>query len=602
VALDEDEVGVPPEHEVVPLRLTSVRIRRFRSLHDVTIPIEPGMTVLTGENDGGKTTVLDALAFLLDGTAPTLEERTHGSGNGEPIEVEAVLVSDQGDKSGLRVRAIVEPEEGSSREILDRVHQAFGAAPAALTIGDLRSKMRELGIDMPGGSVKAPIVEAAEAWLGDRPESELEDSWRRVAADELQRLPSLTRFQSVTAPSPRADIQSVVQKEAQRLLGDERYERRLSELSKELDRDAQGALDRIREKVLEYCPDLEDVVISGSFDFARPGLILDIRVRRAGQAVDLDQEGEGRKRKITLAIHEANLGILEEESVTRGEVIAYDEPDTHLDYSSQRQLFNILERQAELGGVHVIVATHSLNFIDRVPLRSVVHLKLDNEVRTQVELLHTDEHEEELRFLESVGAGLGLRNSVLLDERSFLVVEGETEEAAVPEIFRLVTGRSLTSAGVTLINTRGSGPVRQIVNLVRREWGRRMLLLADEDQRDRVERWAAELALTEGTDLFFIGTKEFEDAFGDDVWLETLRAQFPLDGEDDWTLDEIREARAEERGMGVGLLILVSRRRGERVTKPDLGFALGRMLDDASLLPKVLNECLDAARSAAESS
>jgi putative ATP-dependent endonuclease of OLD family len=601
MALDEDEVGVPAEPEVVPLRLTSVRIRRFRSLYDVTIPIQPGMTVLTGENDGGKTTVLDALAFLLDGTAPTLDERTHGSGDDEPTEAEGAFASDQGDEPALRFRAIVEPEKGARREVLDRVHQGFGSAPAALTMNDLRSKMRALGIDMPSGSTKAPFVEAAEAWLSNRPESEFEDRWRRATAEEVQGLPSLTRFESVTAPSPRADIQSVVQKEAQRLLGDEKYARRLSELSEELDRDAQGALDRIREKVLEYCPDLEDVVISGSFDFARPGLNLEIRVRRAGQAVDLDQEGEGRKRKITLAIHEANLGILEEESVTRGEAIAYDEPDTHLDYASQRQLFNILERQAELGGVQVIVATHSLNFIDRVPLRSVVHLKLDNDVRTQVELLHSDEHEEELRFLESVGAGLGLRNSVLLDERGFLVVEGETEEGAVPEIFRLVTGRSLTSAGVTLINTRGSGPVRQVVDLVRREWGRRIVLLADEDQRKTVERWATTLALTEGTDLFFIGTKEFEDAFGDDVWLETLRERFPLDG-DDWTLEEVREARDHERGMGVGLLILVSRRRGERVTKPDLGFALGRMLDDPGLLPKVLSECLDAARSAAGSS
>lgn len=585
-----------------PLWLRTLWIRRFRSLYGVTIPVQKKMTVLTGENDGGKTTVLDAVAFLLDGTSPSLAERTHGVGEDEPIEVEGLFVYGEDEDQRLRVRSVLEPEQGPAREILNKVHREFGAAPADLTLNDLRSKMKAIGIDMPRGSAKAPFVEAAEEWVRNRPEAELEDVWRRAVPDELERLPSLTRFESVRAPSPRSDIQSVVQKEAQRLLQDERYVSRLTDLSEELDRDAQRALDRIREKVLEHCPDLEDVVISGSFDFARPGLNLEIRVRRAGQAVDLDQEGEGRKRKITLAIHEANLGILEDETAAKSEMITYDEPDTHLDYASQRQLFNILERQAGLETVQLIVATHSLNFIDRVPLRSVVHLRLDDDVRTQVELLHSDEHENELRFLESVGAGLGLRNSVLLDERIFLVVEGETEEGAIPAMFPLATGRSLTSAGVTLLNTRGSGSVRQIVDLVRREWGRRVILLADEDQREKVEKWGESLFLTEGDDLFFIGTKEFEDAFSDETWLAVLREQFALEDEEDWTLEEVQQAREHRNGMGVGLVILVSRRRGARVTKPDLGFALGGMLDDVSLFPRALVGCLEAAHSAAGAS
>lgn len=600
MAHDEEAVSAEPDRP--PLRLKTLWVRRFRSLYDVTIPVQEQMTVLTGENDGGKTTVLDAMAFLLDGTAPALDERTHGAGDDESIEVEGFFEDGRGEEQRLRFRAVLEPEQGPKREILNKVHRELGATPADLALNDLRSRMKAIGIDMPGGSAKAPFVEAAEEWVRSRPEAEFEDVWRRAAPDELERLPSLTRFESVRAPSPRSDIQSVVQKEAQRLLQDERYVSRLTDLSEELDRDAQGALDRIREKVLEYCPDLDDVVISGSFDFARPGLDLEIRVRRAGQAVDLDQEGEGRKRKITLAIHEANLGILEDETAARREMITYDEPDTHLDYASQRQLFNILERQAGLETVQLIVATHSLNFIDRVPLRSVVHLRLDDDARTQVELLHSDEHEAELRFLESVGAGLGLRNSVLLDERTFLVVEGETEEGAIPGMFPLATGRSLASAGLTLLNTRGSGSLRQIVDLVRREWGRQVILLADEDQRERVEKWGENLSLTEGDDLFFIGTKEFEDAFGDETWLTVLREQFPLEGEEDWTLEEVQGARGHENGMGVGLVILISRRSGARVTKPDLGFALGRMLDDVNLLPRAVAECLRAAHAAATAS
>jgi hypothetical protein len=69
--------------------------------------------------------------------------------------------------------------------VLDRVHRGFGAAPADLTLNDLRSKMRAVGVEMPGGSAKAPFVEAAETWLSARPDADFEVSWRGALGDVL---------------------------------------------------------------------------------------------------------------------------------------------------------------------------------------------------------------------------------------------------------------------------------------------------------------------------------------------------------------------------------------------------------------------------------
>lgn len=264
-------------------------------------------------------------------------------------------------------------------------------------------------------------------------------------------------------------------------------------------------------------------------------------MRRSGQDVDLEAEGEGRKRRLALAIHGANLELLEAESATSPAILAYDEPDTHLDYASQRELFGILERQARLDHVQVVVATHSLNFIDRVPLDAIVHLQLDGNLRTQVEFLEANRYREQIRFLESVGRGLGLRNSVLLDERCFLIVEGETEEAAIPDLFRLVTAESLIGAGIVLINTRGFAPIRQVMAFLHKEWGRELVVLADNDKRSEILAWAERAGLEEGRHVFFIGTKEFEDAFGDDTWLSVLSRHFPpRDGGNGWTIGEER--------------------------------------------------------------
>jgi putative ATP-dependent endonuclease of OLD family len=53
--------------------IAEVAIKNFRSCMDVTVPLRPDVTVFTGENNAGKTTVIDALRHLtdpLDGNRP----------------------------------------------------------------------------------------------------------------------------------------------------------------------------------------------------------------------------------------------------------------------------------------------------------------------------------------------------------------------------------------------------------------------------------------------------------------------------------------------------------------------------------------------------
>ena len=69
--------------------------------------------------------------------------------------------------------------------------------------------------------------------------------------------------------------------------------------------------------------------------------------------------------------------------------------------------------------------------VDGVDISDVVHLKLVEE-RTVLERLQDNEHNIIDGYLGTLSASLGLRNSVLLHERCFLAVEGETEQQAFP--------------------------------------------------------------------------------------------------------------------------------------------------------------------------
>ncbi len=47
------------------MRLTRLRVKNFRSIADIDIPLSP-LTVLVGPNGSGKSNVVDALRFVRD--------------------------------------------------------------------------------------------------------------------------------------------------------------------------------------------------------------------------------------------------------------------------------------------------------------------------------------------------------------------------------------------------------------------------------------------------------------------------------------------------------------------------------------------------------
>lgn len=600
-----NEHNSEPSSETAPLQLTQVTVRRFRCLHDVgPLPVQRGLTVLAGENGGGKTTFIDAITFLLGVGKQAIanSDRSNGTEEGEPIEVEGSFcaINDPECCSPLILRAHQALTGERAWEVRDQIHSGFGGRPADLTLNELRARMQGLGIASPGGSAKVPIVAAAEAWIATRPAEEFEACWRQVTKGEQERLPALTRFDSASAPSPTATIQKIIQRDIQLLLADEPYAPQLNTLGQALDTDIQPRLQRFMDMIAQHCTELDSVVVKTQADFSKPTLKVQLEVHRQGEIVDLEKEGEGDRRRIALAIHEADQLIMEAETAPSASMLlVYDEPDSHLDYAHQRKLTDILERQAKIAHVQVVVATHSHKLIDRVPLNFLLHFRLHGGRRSQVEAFTGRGHQDELNFMSTVLAGLGLRTSTLLDERCFLVIEGKTEWAALPGLFQLSTGQSLVTAGVSLLSTQGSGSVRRIVDTLVEEWKREVILLADSDARSEHEVWAAGLGLLDGDGAYYLGASEFEDAFEDEVWLRALQASFPTNDGTPWHLAEIAELRSKEGKYSYHLCSLVKRRHDNAIGKPDLGFALAAVCTEADV-PLQLRACLERAQEVAE--
>ena len=80
-------------------------------------------------------------------------------------------------------------------------------------------------------------------------------------------------------------------------------------------------------------------------------------------------------------------------------ILAFDEPDLHLDYEAQKRIYEVIEQYVNKG-IQVIVATHSINLINRVSLECInCYSKQSSQLESKIECFTpaTDDQEEESR-------------------------------------------------------------------------------------------------------------------------------------------------------------------------------------------------------------
>jgi len=350
-----------------------------------------------------------------------------------------------------------------------------------LTLVELQERAERLGIDPDGPrNAKTSYLGPLERAAAVAPK---EEAWVRATQELGRALPRIIKFASTHAPDPEQEIASSLREVYAQLLEDEDIKGPIADVEAtvqgRLNTHAQALCGHIRER----CQELQDVDVVPAVSFKGGFQGVQLRAGRGGDASEsLREAGAGRKRRITLAIWEWVAGLLENDDQDGSVLIAYDEPDTHLDYVRQRELMDLIRRQAGLDSVQVIVATHSLNLIDRVEIADVIALELAENGQSVVRTLDHEGHRAIDEHLQRVALSMGLRNSVLLHERCFVIVEGDTEMGAFPLLFRTVTGHSLQAAGIALLNggnNHGALRVAQFLN----SHGRQVRFVLDEDSR-----------------------------------------------------------------------------------------------------------------------
>lgn len=603
------------------MELETFEIHGLRSFGPDTSQIPLGKpTILTGGNAGGKTTALTALSFLLTGRPqPSLDDRTHlyeGETTTEDLTdadaryatcvVVGTFLLSAGEQDEfalpevLKFRRVSKPDESSALEIMAVVPREDDLRNLdALSRDELKTRAETRGIDPTGNKTAKDTWRAPLAALADQAieSGDTVEEWVDAPRPVREQLPRFLLFSSTNESEPEREIQTALQAVFKGLLQDPKRLGPVRKVEEELQKEIATSASDLCQLIVKRCPELGNVVIEPDVSFSEGfGSIRVYRVREDGKRVGLQQSGAGRRRQVNLAVWEWTRQLLDIEGGTAPIVIAYDEPDTHLDYRHQRELMDLIRLQAGMGNVRMIVATHSLNLIDRVPIEDIVHLRLDDHERTIVERLTLADHDETNRYLSRVAAAMGLRNSVILHERCFVGVEGPTELQALPVLFRVATGSLLQSVGIALISGRNNVGALLVAQYLR-DTGRTVAFVVDRDSLENSKRIfrpdkLKEVGFTDAQ-INFVGDTELEDLFSDDQWCDTANDKWPRNDASDWTpghFSALREAgKFSERLLD---MLRTDSDQGPR-SKPEVTVTLAIRLDAADEVPQELRDLFE---------
>lgn len=434
--------------------LAELRIENFRMFGEgdqaLVIPLRSGLTALVGENDSGKTTVIDALRFAL-GTTDQDWFRLEESDFHQNVTKKEIRIVCRFEKLSHRdQRAFVEYlTYGDSVKdepflCVNWIAIDTGTAPKGRPFRRVEIRSGKNG----DGPLLAPEVREMLRATYLRP---LRDAESALSAGRGSRLSQvLHRTGEVKASGLDYDPDVHTDPKQLNVLGIGDFANALFEQQKGIN-DTRDKIDSHLSRLSLHNDGLKSSIkVSGAS--ASP----DYRLRQLLEKLDLNL-GNNQASSGKLGLGSNNLLFMACELLLMAQedegskLLLIEEPEAHLHTQRQLRVMKYLQDQAEEKGVQIIVTTHSPNLASAISLDNMVMIQNGHafslaEGETKLEPF-------DYRFLERF---LDVTKANLFFARGVMIVEGDAENILLPTLARLI-GRDFTEYGVSIVNVGGVG-------------------------------------------------------------------------------------------------------------------------------------------------
>lgn len=604
------------------MQLASFSVSGFRALADVPdIPLRCP-TVLTGRNDSGKSSTLAALAFLLDYAQPVESDFRSGTGTGEDateisVTGEFELTESEREATGLpgqvRIRRVATRKESAWRTF----YEVERKGPADPELRNLNAKNRQeleriagrLGIEPVGDARYRDSFRQSLAEFAATQPSVM--SWETAGSEVTERLPRFLQRTGIESADVTSTILGALKSAYREILDRDAFRKDVANLQAKTESALKEAAQELCAAIESGVDGLSDVEIIPQVSFKDPVSSAQLIATRHGHRSPLEQSGTGRHKQVVQAVWEwETKEVTKVGEHERSVVIAYDEPDTSLDYVRQRDFMDRARGQCTSGNVRMIIATHSVQIIDHVPLRDVIHLDRDCDGTVRISRLTqgrgTDpslEAEADLtRFASDLAEQLGVSTSAILFERCFLLVEGPSEKQSFPRLFRLATEVGLREAGIVLLDANGNGSVLKLAEYLTAMHKPVHAIIDKDSLRDHKKIFSKENLKAHGIPedhIEYLGDpNELEELFSDEQWCDMANGCWPRHDGDLWTPVDFTNQRADGKKFSKEISNMLSKGSRSPASKPDLISRIAERLTSRNDIPKALLtafECLLAA-------
>jgi putative ATP-dependent endonuclease of OLD family len=430
--------------------LSTITIENFRRFGEganhFELPLRRGLTALVGENDAGKTAVIDALRFVLgtmDQEWYRLEDTDlHAGGTSREIRIACKFEELSARAKTAFAEYLTYGSTGEEEPVL-YVNWMARDTGEVLRGRPYRRVEVHSGKDGDGPSMAPEVRELLRATYL-RP---LRDAEQALSAGRGSRLAQVLRQSDRINRGKDAYSPGILLEEQElSVLG-------IADLVNALLGKQQGVLGTRNEidanlKGFSFKGEhLEsDIKVSGA------GAPNDARLRELLEKLDLRLGGAGKLGlgSNNLLFMACELLLLAQED-DGNKVLLIEEPEAHLHTQRQLRVMKFMQERAQEKAIQIIVTTHSPNLASAIELDNMVmisHGRAFSMAKGRTELEPSD-YQFLKRFLDVTKANLFFARGVM-------IVEGDAENILLPTLAKLL-GRDFTEHGVSIVNVGGVG-------------------------------------------------------------------------------------------------------------------------------------------------